>query len=602
MSGQLQNGEQQFIDANGKPLDGGTVDFYIPNTTTRKNTWQDQALTILNTNPVVLDAAGRAVIWGTGSYRQILKDKHGNLVWDKVVSDPITSLSATNGASLVGADDGTGGSIFTTVAGFISSLATSIGSSFVGFIQNGTGAIARTTQDKLREHVSIDDFLSTPGIITQAEYDKAAAQALAKQGVLEMLGAYSFNSLNIAKANLIVECGPKTILTHTGTGKALQIDAGLVGSGMFAFELRGNPLVIGNSNTTDGIFIRAMHHSSIKARAINCVTGFRINFGVCTKYYLTSSVNENSFSITPTAGLITDQRGAGEAVQDCEFYVIMEGINGWGVELNNTNGCEFRGTSEANVGGIVQLGTCARNSFVGMDMESNSLTDLYDYSENATYLDCLSLSLGSGNNAELISARGAKFIGGYWRTVNLQTTSADTIFISVATSDNASLGFKGAGTYKTINSVKQNVLGSTTVRIPDNLGESGTWTPSFAASGGGTQGTITFAVGTYFTIGKLCYVQGLLSIAKGSLTGAVSITGLPFVSRNTTNDYQYIQMSEWDNLALGTGENSLAMRIGPASKVGTLIQSGTSVPAITVDVSAFPDPMGIRFSGVYEIN
>lgn len=119
MSSQLQNGEQQFLDDNGKPLDAGTVDFYIPNTTTRKDTWQDQALTILNTNPIVLDAGGRATIWGTGSYRQILKDKYGNLIWDKVVADSLASLPPvvsqaalasqvpTYGASLVGFDSNT---------------------------------------------------------------------------------------------------------------------------------------------------------------------------------------------------------------------------------------------------------------------------------------------------------------------------------------------------------------------------------------------------------------------------------------------------------------------------------------------------------------
>lgn len=75
-----------FVDQNGKPLTSGTVDFYVPGTTTRKTTWQDSAETIPNTNPVVLDAAGRALILGDGSYRQIVKDRNGNLIWDQVTS------------------------------------------------------------------------------------------------------------------------------------------------------------------------------------------------------------------------------------------------------------------------------------------------------------------------------------------------------------------------------------------------------------------------------------------------------------------------------------------------------------------------------------
>lgn len=82
----LPNGKQQFLDANGDPLANGTVTFYIPNTTTPKDTWQDPDQATLNTNPVVLDAGGYAVIYGFGSYRQILKDEDGNLIWDQLTS------------------------------------------------------------------------------------------------------------------------------------------------------------------------------------------------------------------------------------------------------------------------------------------------------------------------------------------------------------------------------------------------------------------------------------------------------------------------------------------------------------------------------------
>ena len=57
----------QFVDANGHPYAGGTVETYIPGTTTAKDTWQDHAASALNTNPVVLDASGRAFIRYAGS-------------------------------------------------------------------------------------------------------------------------------------------------------------------------------------------------------------------------------------------------------------------------------------------------------------------------------------------------------------------------------------------------------------------------------------------------------------------------------------------------------------------------------------------------------
>lgn len=90
---QLPNGRNQFINADGAPLVGGQVFFYVPGTTTPKSTWQDQDQTILNDNPIVLDDLGSAAIWGNGSYRQIVYDVLGNLIWDQVISS--TGLSAS---------------------------------------------------------------------------------------------------------------------------------------------------------------------------------------------------------------------------------------------------------------------------------------------------------------------------------------------------------------------------------------------------------------------------------------------------------------------------------------------------------------------------
>ena len=83
----LPNGEQTFVDANGQPLASGTVQFDIPSTTTPKTTWVDPGQAVANANPVVLDSAGRAIIYGSGSYRQIVKDQFGNLVWDQLTAD-----------------------------------------------------------------------------------------------------------------------------------------------------------------------------------------------------------------------------------------------------------------------------------------------------------------------------------------------------------------------------------------------------------------------------------------------------------------------------------------------------------------------------------
>ena len=70
----------------------------------------------------------------------------------------VLNLGLTTGAGLVGADDASSGALWTTVQGFINKILSSAGASVIGFIQAGTGATARTSQAKMRELKSFDDF------------------------------------------------------------------------------------------------------------------------------------------------------------------------------------------------------------------------------------------------------------------------------------------------------------------------------------------------------------------------------------------------------------------------------------------------------------
>jgi hypothetical protein len=95
-------------------LAGGNVFFYIPNTTTFKQTWQNSTQTVLNTNPVTLDANGCAIIYGTGTYRQVLQDSIGDTVWDQ----PTTDTSAQQNVFWAGLAGGTPNAITLVDPGF----------------------------------------------------------------------------------------------------------------------------------------------------------------------------------------------------------------------------------------------------------------------------------------------------------------------------------------------------------------------------------------------------------------------------------------------------------------------------------------------------
>lgn len=90
----LPPGEIQLADANGMPYAGGTITYYIPGTTTPKATWSESTGTALNSNPVVLDSAGRAIVFGDGLYRMVVEDAAGNLIYDQLTSSLVSVAMA----------------------------------------------------------------------------------------------------------------------------------------------------------------------------------------------------------------------------------------------------------------------------------------------------------------------------------------------------------------------------------------------------------------------------------------------------------------------------------------------------------------------------
>jgi hypothetical protein len=69
----------QYFLADGTVNDGGLINFYETDLTTRKDTFSDQGLTIPNANPVVLDSSGRPTtdIWGSDAYGVVITDSLG---------------------------------------------------------------------------------------------------------------------------------------------------------------------------------------------------------------------------------------------------------------------------------------------------------------------------------------------------------------------------------------------------------------------------------------------------------------------------------------------------------------------------------------------
>jgi hypothetical protein len=125
-------------------LAGGKIYFYVPNTNTFKQTWKDSGQVTLNQNPVPLDANGCAIIFGVGTYRQVLQDSLSNTIWDQLTTD----TSAYNSTFWAGVAAGTPNVITLTDVGFngtdgsvlnFTALATNTGATTIN--PSGYGAI-----------------------------------------------------------------------------------------------------------------------------------------------------------------------------------------------------------------------------------------------------------------------------------------------------------------------------------------------------------------------------------------------------------------------------------------------------------------------------
>lgn len=83
----------QFFDDDGNPLSGGKLYTYVAGTLTPKPTYTTAEGDIPHTNPVELDAAGRAILFLIGSYKFVLHDADDNPI-DNGTTDNVTAFNA----------------------------------------------------------------------------------------------------------------------------------------------------------------------------------------------------------------------------------------------------------------------------------------------------------------------------------------------------------------------------------------------------------------------------------------------------------------------------------------------------------------------------
>lgn len=176
----------QYFDTDGKPLDNGLLYFGLANQNPETNPitvyWdaagtQPAAQPIMTMNGYAVRNGTPARVYINTDYSLSVKNKTKRLL-----SYSASSSGFSNSLTLS-----------TQITSFIASIASSIGSSLVGFFQSGSGSVLRTVQSKLRETISPLDLGAVGDGVANDTAAISAAMADGRQ--VDLLGlTYAVNA------------------------------------------------------------------------------------------------------------------------------------------------------------------------------------------------------------------------------------------------------------------------------------------------------------------------------------------------------------------------------------------------------------------------
>lgn len=214
----LPPGEITFFDQNGAPLVGGTVAFYIPGTLSPKDSYQNSGQSVLNSNPVVLDGSGRAIIYGSGAYRQIVRDFQGNIIWDQLTADTSSAGAISSG----GISGGTANAQTVSAGSFTSQSGQAI-QFFAGFTNTTSMTLVPSSSGGI---AVLKDTSSGPVALTGGEVVTGNSYIVVYDSTLGAfhLVSYPLNAISVA-GNLTVG-GNATITGTLSAGGGLVLIPG----------------------------------------------------------------------------------------------------------------------------------------------------------------------------------------------------------------------------------------------------------------------------------------------------------------------------------------------------------------------------------------
>ncbi|RTL63969.1 MAG: hypothetical protein EKK41_22295 [Hyphomicrobiales bacterium] len=384
--------ETQFNDALGVPLAGGSVYFYMPNTTTLKDTYQDANQTVANSNPVILDSAGRAIIFGSGAYRQVVYDALGNLIWDQTTSEATVGNASFGGTSTgsanaqivsAGTFSGADGSTINFTAGFTNTGAMTVqvgpSGSPIAVLKNGpsgpvnlvAGDIAAGNIYSISYSVTLGTFQllqSIPPVITIASEAQAEAGTdnttvmtpLRTNQAIQVLGIPPLTSTG--DMLYLSAPSPKARLGIGTAGQVLQVNSGATAPQWVDYGKSGTQATASGASVSFTGIPAGVRFLYVMANGVSFNSGDSLLLKLGTSGGLVSSGYTGGMgwfrgggataSQSASTGMTIAQTSGGSDVCECLATLVLmnAATNTWIMQASGTfNGSAFNASTSSSV-------------------------------------------------------------------------------------------------------------------------------------------------------------------------------------------------------------------------------------------------------------